>query len=170
MTRRFCTREAELWEAVAAGRWPLPAGEELSLHVTSCRSCSELVSVTAALIADGSAARRDAVVPSAAIVWWRAQMRARQEAARAITRPITFVQGLAIACAAGVALGLAGFVTAWLRDAAAPLFGWSSLLASAAAEAGVFNLTSRWVMFPAAMLLATALLAPLVVYLITADE
>ena len=170
MTRRWCPREPELWEAIAAGRWPLPPADDLAAHVASCRSCADLVSVATALMAEGSSARRDAMVPSAAVVWWRAQMRARQEAARTVTRPITVVQGLAIACAAGVALGLAGFAIAWLRDAAASMLGWSSAVASVAATLGTFDLTSRWVVLPAGMLIATALLAPVAVYLITADE
>ena len=126
--------------------------------------------IIAALAEEGAAARRDAMVPSASIVWWRAQMRARQEAARAVTRPITLVEGIAIACAAGITLGVAGIAFAWLRGVASALFEWSSTLASTAEAAARIDLTGRWVAMPLAMLLVTALLAPLAVYLITADE
>ena len=54
--------------------------------------------VAEAIAAEASLARTEAAPPSSAIVWWRAQMRARQEAARAADRPITIVHALAIAC------------------------------------------------------------------------
>jgi hypothetical protein len=37
-------------------------------------------------------------------MWWRLQTRARQEAARQAMRPIAAIQGLALACAAGLLL------------------------------------------------------------------
>ena len=49
-----------------------------------------------------SALVTQAQVPSSAIVWWRAQMRSRREAAQVVTQPMTFVQGLILACAAGL--------------------------------------------------------------------
>ena len=33
--------------------------------------------------------RAEIQIPSSAVMWWRAQMRARQEAAREASRPIT---------------------------------------------------------------------------------
>jgi hypothetical protein len=55
--------------------------------------------------------------PSSAIVWWRAQMRARQEAARAAERPLAIVHALSIACVAGLLLGLFGLAARWARRA-----------------------------------------------------
>ena len=75
----------------------------LSRHVRECASCADVVDVTSALLADAVSARAESAPPSSAIVWWRAQMRARQEAARAAERPLTVVHALAIACAAGPA-------------------------------------------------------------------
>ena len=51
--------------------------------------------VADAIAAEASVARSEAAPPSSAIVWWRAQMRARQEAAAAADRPITSVHALA---------------------------------------------------------------------------
>ena len=45
---------------------------------------------------------REAQPPSSAIVWWRAQMRARQEAARLAEQPITIVHALSIAAGIGL--------------------------------------------------------------------
>ena len=58
--------------------------------------------VAEAIAAEAALARTEAAPPSSAIVWWRAQMRARQEAAHAAERPIRR-HGLAIACGVGVA-------------------------------------------------------------------
>ena len=52
--------------------------------------------VAEAIAAEAAQARREAAPPSSAIVWWRAQMRARQEAAQAAGRPITIVASIAV--------------------------------------------------------------------------
>jgi len=44
-------------------------------------------------------------------VWWRAQMRARDEAARRAARPILFTQALAIAALIGLLVSVAGRLT-----------------------------------------------------------
>ena len=46
-------------------------------------------------------------MPTPEIVWWRAQMRARQEAARKAARPILFTQALAIAALIGLLVSVA---------------------------------------------------------------
>ena len=50
-------------------------------------------------------------MPSAGIVWWRATVRARAEASRTAERPISVAQGVAGACAVGLACGVVG--AAW---------------------------------------------------------
>ena len=82
---------------------------------------AEIEAIVAEAIATEAAfARTEAAPPSSAIVWWRAQMRARQEAARAVERPITIVHGLAIACGVGVALSLITTAVAGVRGSS----GW----------------------------------------------
>jgi hypothetical protein len=54
---------------------------------------------------------RTARVPTPEIIWWRAQMRARQEAARKAARPIVFTQALAIAALIGLLVSVAGRLT-----------------------------------------------------------
>jgi hypothetical protein len=94
--------------------------------------------VADAIAAEASAAHTEATPPSGAIVWWRAQMRARQEAAQLADKPIAIVHALAVACGAGLTLSLIGIVIAavrgsfdWLKDTstffaglAAPLAGF----------------------------------------------
>ena len=78
--------------------------------------------VSEAIKAEASSARGEAAPPSAAVVWWRAQRRARQEAAQLADKPIAVVHALAIACGAGLALTLAGIVMTVVRGS----FGWLS--------------------------------------------
>ena len=53
-------------------------------RATRVESDAEIEAIVAeAIAAEAAQARREASPPSSAIVWWRAQMRARQEAAQA---------------------------------------------------------------------------------------
>lgn len=58
------------------------------------------------LLEERERAWSEARVPASGVVWWRAQVRAREEAARAAARPIAFVQGVAASCAVWVAVSL----------------------------------------------------------------
>jgi len=56
-------------------------------------------------------------VPSAGTVWWRAQLRARQEAARVVVRPITAAQALSLAALFGLAGAVFGATASWFQGA-----------------------------------------------------
>jgi hypothetical protein len=100
-----CTREADVLEAVAFGRWPDRCGD-LVAHVSACEVCSDLVDVALVLRNNRVALCREAQPPAAGMVWWRATIRARAEAARTVAQPISVVQGIAGACFVGAAAGL----------------------------------------------------------------
>ncbi len=99
--------------AVASRRWPDRCEADLRAHVASCDVCRDVAEVAVAFGADQDAAWQRVHVPSAAHVWWRLQMRARQDAERAALRPIAVVQGVAAMGAAGLAI-------------AAIVFGWAA--------------------------------------------
>jgi hypothetical protein len=126
--------------------------------------------VAEAIAAEASLARSEAAPPSSAIVWWRAQMRARQEAARTVERPITIVHALAIAAGAGLMLSVAGYAVAGVKGSAGWLTSVYQSLASAAAPLAALDLTSRWVMVPMTAMLISALVASIAAYFILADE
>jgi hypothetical protein len=105
-----CTREADVLEAVAFGRWPDHAGD-LVAHAAACSVCADLVEVARALHEDRDARCREAQLPTAGMVWWRATIRARADAARTVSQPISVAQGVAGASAVGIAWALAG--AAW---------------------------------------------------------
>jgi hypothetical protein len=108
-----CAHEAQLVETIVAGRWPNGCDPALAAHADSCRVCAEVLTVALALREAEVGARSEAGLrlPSAGLVWWRATIRARAEASRAAERPISVVQGIAGACAVGLACGVVG--SAW---------------------------------------------------------
>lgn len=168
-----CAFESDVLDALASRRWPAKAGGDLRAHVESCSSCADLASVAGALLFEEEHAYAEAVVPSSAAVWHRAQLRAREEAARAATRPIGFVQGVAFAC--GVAAVIAA--GAWALPviaAALPSLGG----AFAALRAPSFSLPGAGIDSTALLsntilqitLGAWALLASVAVYLTLRDN
>jgi hypothetical protein len=127
-----CAREQELLEALQSSRWPQGTDVSLQEHVAACAACTQLLSVVGALLEDHQSLVQEASVPSSAIVWWRAQMRSRREAAERAVQPISFVQGIALACAAGLlATALGIFVPtfrrslSWMTEALASFSGLS---------------------------------------------
>jgi hypothetical protein len=124
-----------------------------------------------AIAAEASTARREAQPPSSAIVWWRAQMRARQEAARSVERPLTIVHGLAIACGVGLLLSIVGTAVAGVKGS----FGWlTALYGSITAPAAATGAAGGWTSLPLVatmtMLAMAVLAASVVAYVIFADE
>ena len=111
-----CDREPDVLEAVMSGclapwkhcrhRRPCdpgdPGDDDLRSHASRCPVCADLAAVAVVLRAERDDAWREARVPTSGQVWWRATMRRRAEATAAAARPITMLQGLAGACAAGV--------------------------------------------------------------------
>jgi hypothetical protein len=104
-------------------------------------------------------------VPPASAVWWRAQIRAREESARLAARPIAVVQAVATICVAVVSLAAAPTASTWVRQVITALGAttWWSMPA---------DVSVSWVLGAAAYttlpLLAVGMwlvLAPVVVYL-----
>jgi len=164
-----CEREPEVLDAVAASRWPDRCGDELPTHVRSCAICRDLVDVTTAFIDDRDAALRDVRVPSAGLVWWGAQLRAREDAARAAGRPVAFIQGVAASVAVWLLLALfravpSEYLTQW-RSWFVGLFPNDSLTmaevsgAASALPLIVFLFVGAWL-----------LIAPIAIYFAVADD
>jgi hypothetical protein len=122
--------------------------------------------VADAIAAEASSARREAAPPSSAIVWWRAQMRARQEATMAVERPLTIVHALAIACGAGLFLSIVGL-------AFGGMMGWVTNLYTSVTAPGALasiDLTSRWITVPMTAMLISVVIASIAAFVILADE
>jgi predicted anti-sigma-YlaC factor YlaD len=168
MTPLDCVREQDVIDAVASGRWPGRAGAELCEHVAGCPVCADLAEVMVAFAAERDQSSTDAaVLPPAEIVWYRAQMRARAEAAQLAGRPMAVVQALAIACAVGAIAAGSETVLTWLQAAFASIPVVAAHLMAAPAGEDIFALTLRGACLAIAISLV---LAPVAVYLSAADE
>jgi hypothetical protein len=120
VTIKECARESEVVAALMAGRWPARPGSNdvaLAEHVASCQVCQDVSAIASLMRTDMADSSREARIPSSAHVWWRTQLRARQEASRTVDRPMKLAHGFAAASAAGVAVAA---VTTGLR------WGWPS--------------------------------------------
>jgi hypothetical protein len=85
-----------------------------------CPECGPLIALAETIRQEFEHTKQHARVPTAEIVWWRAQMRAREEAARTAARPILLTQALAVAAMIGLVVSLAGRVTL-------PMIPWPEL-------------------------------------------
>ena len=160
-----CDREHEVMEAIAFGRWPDQCAA-LAAHATSCAICADVVEVGRALLEDRAALCREAQPPSSGMVWWRATIRARAEAARTATQPISILQGIAAACIVGAAAGLA--TAAWRSLHWMDRIGEIALqLESRRAGLALASPLSLPILLAVA---AGLVLAPLALYITFADE
>lgn len=142
MPQITCPREDDVVMLVTTGQWPGRAGEELRAHVAACAVCRDLALI-AQVIDDERARPVEATLPSAGTVWWRAQLRARQDAVRESGRPITIAHGMLLAVAGGLAGAIFGATTDWFqrglrigRDAIGSAFSKISLPALSPADSG----------------------------------
>ena len=163
-----CEREQDVLDAIAAQRWPARCEEDLRAHVKACAICADLVDVASALVEEHETAYQQARLPSPGIVWWRAQLRARDEDARAAVRPIAFIQGIA----ASVAVWL--LVTFVRAVPAATFVAWEDrILGLVHLSPPVPNLAHVAAAIPGGVLLAVGaalLLAPLAIYFAVAED
>lgn len=90
-----CHREDELLDSLGRGL----VGPELAEHAGSCASCSELRLVAGALLEDRGHAIAESAVPSSGAMWWRMQMRHRQDAQAATRRSLFVGQALTLVIA-----------------------------------------------------------------------
>jgi hypothetical protein len=168
-----CTREQDVLDALTADCAVQDWGDELRTHVEACAICRDIVAVALPLLQEHHAAVDDAHPPSSGIVWWRATMRARQEAAQAATRPITVVQGVALASGAAVFMMI-------LSAAAPTLSGWFGGLSTFGGISEFFTLpqvdlsslmpTTGTGLLLVGACLVCLLLGPLAVYFAADDE
>jgi hypothetical protein len=165
-----CVREDEVVSAVVGRRWE-SSSDELRAHAAACESCREVVAVASLLSSDHDRARHDVHVPAAGQIWWRCAVRARLEAAHAAARPLTWLHGIAGACAVGLMWTVGG--TAWPRVREA--VGWMLSQAvsgdSRVGDVAVMVAATVQRSLPVALLLAACLLvAPVAVYFALSDD
>ena len=156
-----CDRENDVVKAITSGQLPQSFHPELRTHVQSCRVCSEVASVAVAIRDDYAEAACNVRLPSASLVWWRAELRLRRDSIRAVERPLTAIQALGGAAAIGVLLALLVRLSAALRETFQPLLAWTS-------DAPATLIQQNWLAVLA--LGAVLILAPLALYLMLSDR
>jgi hypothetical protein len=165
-----CERETELVEALTSGRWPDACGEDLRRHAATCVVCADVVVVARALEQESAQARVEMALPAAGLVWWKAQMRARREAAERAAQPIAIVEGLAwvcgVLCLLGTAIWQRRWIEKWLgwfaQTTQSSHFAWSSLW-SQGLRTGPWSLALI-------MVLGAGLVVSALVYAVLADR
>ena len=127
-----CDREQEVVDALRSGRWASEWGVEIRQHAAVCAVCAEVALVAQEFQREAELARAElqqpgAGLPSAGLVWWKAQLAARRAAEQRAAEPIILVERAAYALGALAALGLGVWqwprLAAWLhadRDYRAP--------------------------------------------------
>lgn len=103
-------------DALASARWPERVDAELADHVASCDVCQDVLTVASAMQLDHDAAWKEANVPSSGQMWWRAEMRVKQDAVREASRPVAVAQGVAVVLALSVALAASWFAWPSVRE------------------------------------------------------
>jgi hypothetical protein len=107
MTPTDCRYETAVLEEIEAGRWPSASAAELRAHAAACPVCADVALVAAEMRAADGAPTAPLILPSAGQVWWRAELRARNEAVQLAQRPLIAVQVVAAVVAVlGLATGL----------------------------------------------------------------
>lgn len=104
MRNELCPREDELLDALERGY----VGPELAAHTASCPTCGELRGVAGALLDERAAAMLEAPIPSAGAMWWRMQLRHRQEAEAAARRSMLIGQAATLAVAIALMISFFG--------------------------------------------------------------
>jgi hypothetical protein len=166
-----CPYEQDLLDAIQASRWPDRAEAALTAHVAQCAVCRDVATV-ALVVMGAPEAPAEIHVPEAGAVWLRAQWRARAEAERMATHPITAAQGAAIGGVAAVSGALFGATSAWFQGDLAGLavvFGKvGTWLPTAVLPDGVVGLLAAHATLAVGVAIAV-LLAPVAAYVVTRE-
>ena len=170
MRKDVCVHEDNLLTALKSARLNETCEPDLVAHLRACASCAQLADLARALLDDHQALVSQAQVPSSAVVWWRAQMRSRREAAQIVTQPMTFVQGLILACAAGLTVAAVGFFVPTFRQALAWTAGAFSAIPRVSWSLPPDVLASPIVLAAAAALALCAIVLPLALYFTFQEE
>ena len=118
---KSCPHETEIQAIVRSGHWPEACDPELRNHVETCRTCGEQLLVLHAFHSARAHTMQAARVDHPNLLWWRAQLRRRNDALQRVSRPITTAQIFAFCISVLAAAAL-------LRSQWQQGFHWSSWL------------------------------------------
>jgi hypothetical protein len=130
MTLVSCPCEKEIRELVERGQWPQASPPDLRNHAAKCRTCADLVLIASAFQRARTATIAASRPVSPGAIWWRAQLRSRQQAFQRIERPLIGAQVFALAA---VLLTTVGFIAFEARHG----LDWLDWLGKASQSAGL---------------------------------
>lgn len=136
MTVRTCPREKELAEALRAGYWPEACDSSLRTHVQSCEHCAERLLLTHSFKAARAEAMAAGTLPHPGILWWRAQLRKRNDALEQVSRPTRWVSRVALLAMMVVVAA----VLVWRSDFVGEWLGWFGAMPHSSS----FRIESLW--------------------------
>jgi hypothetical protein len=136
---RHCDREQDVLDAIRSGRWATVWGEDIRRHAARCSVCAEVASLVQefqreAELVQAELQQAGTGLPSAGLIWWKAQLAARRAAEQRVAEPIVLVERVASALVLIAALCFGVWqwprITAWLQVQSlrrvAALAGYSS--------------------------------------------
>jgi hypothetical protein len=177
MSALECPREQDVINAIVTGQWPDRCDESLRAHTAECSVCKELVDVTSMMRLDHEGLHEEMSLPSAGQVWWRAAIRARLEASQRVAQPLSWIFGISMACAAGLAIAVVQLLwspvqLAWGTSSPGAWFAWFGVADFARLLPALQDLAPLTITGMLVFLVATAclLLAPLALYFALSDE
>jgi hypothetical protein len=127
MTAPECPRERDVINAIVAGRWD-HVDESLRAHSSECQVCAELAEVASLMGLDREGLHVEGSLPSAGQIWWRAAIRARLEASEQVARPLSWLFGMSVACAAGLTVAVVELLWSPVQGALMSAASWRSWL------------------------------------------
>jgi hypothetical protein len=143
-----CDREQEVVDALRSGRWASGWGDDIRRHAENCPVCAE-VAIAAQMfqqeveLAQAELQLAGSRLPSAGLVWWKAQLAARRSAEQRAAAPMVWVERAACVLGAFAALGVV--VWKWARIAAWLFRTGTSASAPHTAAAPDYSWTGEWI-------------------------
>jgi hypothetical protein len=105
----FCSQQQKVAAAIQAGQWPEGCDPALCAHVESCLICSDEAMLAQAFRQSHSAALQQPQLPSAGILWWRAQLRRKNADLERMIHPVAVAEKIAVVFVALIVVALVGW-------------------------------------------------------------
>jgi hypothetical protein len=93
---KSCPHEAEVQAILRRGHWPEACDPDFRQHLETCDRCGDQLLVLHAFHTARAQAMQTARLDHPNLVWWRAQLRRRNDALQRVGRPITTAQIFAL--------------------------------------------------------------------------
>ena len=110
-----CSRERQILESLRFDGQIESLTDDLRAHLEACEMCRHAVEISQ-FLHEHYETVANVPLPSASLVWWRAELRSRREAMRAVERPLNIAHAFAAAATIGVAAALLVREFGWFAE------------------------------------------------------